>query len=301
MNESTKIMQKEEIDSFVKAGQLACEALDYGEKLIKPGASMIQILDQIEEFIKKQGAELAFPPQISLNSTAAHFCPDQEDVIIQEGDVAKLDLGVSINGYIADTARTIDLGNNKELVNATKDALAEALKLIRPGVQIGTIGKTIQETITSHGFSPIRNLSGHGVGRYRIHGAPTIPNIDTGDTTELEEDQTIAIEPFATKGAGIVYESGNSTIFTLDYEKPVRSPITRQVLQEIKKYNGLPFAKRWLTKKFGAAKTSFAIRELTQLGMLDSHPPLVDKGQGLVSQAEHSVIVKDKPIIYTKK
>ncbi|PIN80459.1 type II methionyl aminopeptidase [Candidatus Woesearchaeota archaeon CG10_big_fil_rev_8_21_14_0_10_32_9] len=293
-------MQKEELDSFVLAGRIACDALDFGEKLIKPGQSMILILDQIEEFIKSQGAELAFPPQISLNNVAAHFCPDQEDVLLKEGDVVKLDVGTSINGYIADTARTIDLGNNTELVNASKDALAQALKLIRPGVQIGELGKTIQETIMSHGFSPIRNLSGHGVGRYRIHGAPTIPNVETGDITELKENQTIAIEPFATTGAGIVYESGVSTIFTLRYEKPVRSPMARQVLQEIKKYNGLPFASRWLTKKFGVAKTSIALRELSQLGMLDAHPPLLDKAQGLVSQAEHSVIVKDKAIIYTK-
>jgi len=293
-------MQKEELDSLVLAGRIACDALDFGEKLIKPGQSMIKILDQIEEYIKSQGAELAFPPQISLNNVAAHFCPDQEDVILKEGDVVKLDVGTSINGYIADTARTIDLGNNAELLNASKDALAQALKLIRPGVQIGELGKTIQETIMSHGFSPIRNLSGHGVGRYRIHGAPTIPNVETGDTTELKENQTIAIEPFATNGAGIVYESGASTIFTLRYEKPVRSPMARQVLQEVKKYKGLPFASRWLTKKFGVAKTSIALRELSQLGMLDAHPPLLDKSQGLVSQAEHSVIVKDKPIIYTK-
>jgi len=293
-------MQKEELDSLVLAGRIACDALDFGEKLIKPGQSMIKILDQIEEYIKSQGAELAFPPQISLNNVAAHFCPDQEDVILKEGDVVKLDVGTSINGYIADTARTIDLGNNAELLNASKDALAQALKLIRPGVQIGELGKTIQETIMSHGFSPIRNLSGHGVGRYRIHGAPTIPNVETGDTTELKENQTIAIEPFATNGAGIVYESGASTIFTLRYEKPVRNPMTRQVLKEVKKYKGLPFASRWLTKKFGVAKTSIALRELSQLGMLDAHPPLLDKSQGLVSQAEHSVIVKDKPIIYTK-
>ncbi len=293
-------MNQEEINAHLLAGKVACSALDLGQNLIKPGQSMIKVLEEIEQHILSQGAQMAFPPQIALNNVAAHFCPDTQDVLFKEGDVVKLDLGVSINGYIADTARTIDLGSNKELIDASKEALNQALKLIKPGVQIREIGKTIQETIESYGFTPIHNLSGHGLGRYRIHGAPTIPNINTGDKTQLKENQTIAVEPFATNGIGTVYESGTPTLFSLNYDKPVRSPMTRQILVEIKKHNGLPFASRWLTKKFGTAKTSFALRELTQLGMLDAHPPLLEKAQGLVSQAEHSVIVKDKPIIYTK-
>jgi methionyl aminopeptidase len=293
-------MEKEIEESYKKAGRIAFEAVQLGRKLIKPGVNMISILDDIEKFILSKDASPAFPAQISLNAVAAHFCPAQDDVILKEGDIVKLDLGVSYDGYIADTAYTVDLGSNKELVTAAQDALKAALKIIKPGVRLGDVGKEIQEVIGSKGLSPIKNLSGHGLGRYRIHGEPTVPNFDTHDKTELVEDQVIAIEPFATNGAGVVYESSNPTLFSLIAERPVRSMMTRQVLNEVKKYNGLPFCSRWLQRKFGVGQTTFALREMDSYAMIDSHPPLIEKEKGLVSQAEHSVIVKDKPIIYTK-
>lgn len=293
-------MEEEVLQCYKKAGKIAFEALNLGESLIKKGGSMIKVLDEIEIFIKSKEAEIAFPPQISINEIAAHFCPSTEDVTFKEGDVVKLDLGVAVEGYIADTARTIDLGDNKELLEASKQALENALKIIKPGVTIGEIGKTIQDTITSKGLSPIRNLSGHGLGRYSVHEEPSIPNFATNDDTPLEEDQVIAIEPFATNGAGVVYESGIPTLFTLKIEKPVRSPNARIALREIKSYNGLPFTSRWLVNKMGAAKTAFALREMKTMGMLDEHPPLVDRAKGIVSQFEHTVIVRNPPIIITK-
>jgi len=293
-------MEGSEEKSYIKAGQIAFEAVQVGRKLIKVGASMTAVLDEVEKFILGKGAVPAFPAQISLNSVAAHFCPGEEDVILKEGDIVKLDLGVSVDGYIADTAYTVDLGDNKELLEASNKALKEALKIIKPGTTLGEIGSTIQKAVNEFGFVPVRNLSGHGLGRYIIHGPPGVPNFDTNDKTELIEDQVIAVEPFATNGVGTVYESSNSTLFSLVDEKPVRSGMTREVLREIKTYKGLPFASRWLVRKFGQGKTSFALRELSTFGMLESHPPLIEKNKGLVSQSEHSVIVKDKPIIYTK-
>ncbi len=293
-------MDKEPLQKYEKAGSIASQALKRGLSMIKPGASTKKILDETEAYIKSQGAGIAFPAQIAVNEVAAHYCPAEDDTILKEGDTVKLDVGVHIDGYIADTAKTIRLGGQDDLVKASQDALREALKKISPGAMLGEIGKTIQETITSYGFAPIRNLSGHALGRYEVHAKPTIPNIDTGDKTELKENQVVAIEPFASKGAGIVYESSNPTLFTLIAEKPVRSPLTRQVLQEIKKYKGLPFTSRWLYNEHGIGKTRFALRELKSHGMLQEHPPLLDKARGVVSQAEHSVIIKDKPIIYTK-
>jgi methionyl aminopeptidase len=292
-------MDKEVLEKYKKAGRIANQALKLGEDLIKPGKGMLEALEKIEEFIIQEGGFPAFPPQISINSIAAHFYPDEE-YLFQEGDMAKLDVGVSIDGYIADNAITYDLGNNKELVEASREALNEALKMIRPGVKIGDIGRKIQEVITSKGFSPIRNLSGHGLGRYEVHTSPSIPNVYSDNETVLEEGMIIAIEPFATNGAGVVYESGNATIFTLIAEKPLRRPESRKVLEEIKKYKGLPFCSTNLFKIFGKPKTLFAIREMKQIGMLREHPPLIDKNKGLVSQAEHSVIVAKEPIIYTK-
>ena len=294
-------MEKSVLDSYLKAGKIVIEAREYGVTLIKAGASLKEVCDKIEDKIRSLKGELAFPVQISLNQVAAHYCPDDNDtVIFKQGDLAKLDIGVHINGYVADTAVSVDLGNHAELMKASREALDNALKLIRPGVTLGEIGKVIQETISSHGFSPIKNLSGHGLGEYEIHTKPTIPNFDTGDTTKLKEDQVIAIEPFATTGQGMIFESTNPTIFSQIDQKPVRSPFAREILAYIQQYKALPFARRWLVRKFGAGKTSFALRELLQADILRAYPPLPEKADGLVSQFEHSVIVKDKPIIYTR-
>lgn len=295
-------MEKEELEFLKQSGRLAAKALRKGTEMIKPGASVVQILDEVEKFIYDNKAIPAFPAQISINNIAAHFCPEDSDKIeIKEDDVVKLDLGVSVKGYISDNARTTCVNGHDDLVKASRDALNSALKLVRPGIQVSEIGKVIHETIDSYGFSPVRNLTGHGLGRYQIHTSPAIPNFDTGESYELKEDDVIAIEPFASDGAGIVYESSNPTVFTLIHEKPTRSMMTRQVLAEIKKYQGLPFTTRWLMRKFGEGKVNFALREMYGKDMIQAHPPLLDKGKGLVSQAEHSMIVRDKLIVYTKE
>ncbi len=293
-------MDKEQLESYIRAGKINSHALDLAVKMIKSGTAVVEILDKVEEFIRKEGAIPAFPAQISLNNVAAHFCPLNDELKLADGDIVKIDIGVCVNGYIADAARTVDLGENKELVNASKLALKNALSIVKPGVEIGEIGKVIHETISNQGFTPIKNLSGHGLGRFEIHSTPSIPNVTTGIKTVLKEDQVIAIEPFATNGMGIVYESGNPTVFSFIGEKPIRNQTSRKMIQDIKKYDGLPFTLRWLIPKYGVASAQLALREMIQAGMIIQHPPLLEKGKGFVSQAEHSVIVRDKPIIYTK-
>jgi len=296
-------MDKETFDHYVKAGRIAAEALDYGKKLIKVGASLLEVTELIEKKIIELGGEFAFPPQISLNDVAAHFYPTHDDkTVFKEGDIAKLDVGVQVNGFVGDTACTVVLGNDEKLkllAEASREALNSALRIIKPGVTLSEIGKAIHDEITKRGFAPVRNLSGHGLAQYIIHDKPSIPNFDTGSNDKLAEDQVIAIEPFASTGAGIIYESSNPTLFAVEDIKPVRSPMTREVLKDLEKYNGLPFAHRWLVKKHGFGKTAFALRELKSIGILREFPPLPDKDHGLVSQAEHTVIVRDKPIVTT--
>jgi len=289
-------------EKLEKAGKIASEALEYAKSLVKPGVKIVDVCDKVEEKIISLGGKMAFPVQVSLDDTAAHYCPDEDDETVFDKQVVCIDVGVHIDGFIGDNALTVDLSKeNEDLVKASREALDNAIKIIKPGVKIGEIGKAIQDTITSYGFSPVRNLSGHGLAEYGIHTKPSIPNYGNGDETELEEEDVIAIEPFASKGAGIIYESGNGTVFAMIGKKPVRNMITRQVLKEIESYEDLPFCKRWLTKKFGAAKVNFALRELTQLEMIKEYPPLVDRNHGLVSQAEHSLIVtKDGCKVLTK-
>ncbi|MBU0460233.1 MAG: type II methionyl aminopeptidase [Nanoarchaeota archaeon] len=294
-------MNQKIIDKHLQAGKIAAEALQYGKSLIKENAKVIAILDQVEAKILELKGEIAFPAQISLNEFAAHSCSDLNDQTILKDQVVKLDVGVHIDGYIADNALTVDLsGKYTDLVNASRDALNNALKIIKPGISLSKIGKVIQETITAAGFAPVKNLSGHGLGHYNIHTRPSVPNYDNGNENILKEGMVIAIEPFVSTGAGMVQESSPATVFTLINESNIRDPITRKILFEIRKYNGLPFAKRWLERKFGTPKTNFALRTLIRNDCITEHAPLFDQRRGIVSQAEHSVIVKDKPIVFTR-
>ena len=295
-------MDSQTKQNFITAGKISAEALEYGKSLIKKGNFLLDATEKIEKKIFELGGKPAFPVQISCDEIAAHFCPVQDDTTIFENQVVCLDLGVHVNGAIGDNAYTIDLSEKySDLLAAAQKALEEALKIVAVGTELREIGKTIHDTIKSYGFNPVRNLSGHGLGLYDIHTNPTLPNFDNGDKTKLTNNMTFAIEPFATTGAGVVGEKGHPTVFMIQNKKPVRSPITREVLKEIESYEGLPFAERWLTKKFGA-KANFALRELTQLGVIHQFPPLVETSKGIVAQAEHSILIDENgEVIVTTK
>ena len=288
MDESTK-------QNYIKAGKISAEVLEYGKTLIKNGNSLLEATELIEKKIFELGGKPAFPVQFALNEVAAHFCVTEEDNnLIFENQVVSLDLGVHVSGAIGDNAYTIDLsGKYSDLVKAAQKALEEALKIVNVGTELKAIGKTINDTIKSYGYNPVRNLSGHGLDLYNIHTNPTIPNIDNGDKTALKKGMVFAIEPFATTGSGVVGEKGHPTVFMVEHPKPARSQITREVLKEIATYEGLPFAEWWLTRKFGA-KAKFALRELNQLGIIHQFPPLVELSNGVVTQAEHSVLIDDE-------
>lgn len=294
-------MDPESYDSFVKAGHIAAEALAHGQKMVKIGASLREVCDAVEQKIKALGGEIAFPAQTSLNHVAAHNCPaPEDDTLYKEGDVVKLDVGAHINGYVADNACTVNLGSHDDLVKASRDAVNAAIRILEPGLPVCMIGKVIEEAITSYDFQPIRNLCGHGLGKYRVHTSPTIPNYDNGDPTPLKEGQAIAIEPFASTGGGMIYESGEPTVFMQTNKKPIRSPIARNIQKEIEQYQGLPFTTRWLTQKFSLSNVKLALLELKRIGNIREYPPLPEKSKGLVSQAEHSILIQEKPIVITK-
>jgi methionyl aminopeptidase len=286
---------------WIKAGKIAAETLEYGRSLIQKGSSLLEVCNLCDKKIYELGAIPAFPSQISCDDIAAHFCPEDDNNIIFEKQLASIDIGACYNGAIGDNACTVDLsGDHTDLVKASRDALNNALKIIQIGTSLGEIGKVIQDVIQSYGFSPVRNLSGHGLAEFNIHDKPSIPNFNTGDDTVLKKGMKIAIEPFASTGKGIIYESSPATIFSLVQKKPVRNTFSRQVLLEIEKYKGLPFTKRWLTSKLGTLKVNLGLKELINLGIIRGYPPLPDATHGFVSQAEHTLIIDDKILITTK-
>ena len=290
----------DEREKYLDAGKTAAKALRYGASLVKVGASVLEVTEKIEEKILDWGGEFAFPPQISLNEIAAHYCAYFDDkTVFKKGDIVKIDVGVMNDGYIGDNATSVNLGNHEDLVNASRKALENALSIAKPSVRISDIGKKIQETITSKGFVPVKNLSGHGLSRYVFHDKPSIPNITTNSNTLLKKGQVIAIEPFASTGSGFVFESSPENIYSVIHKKPVRSSITKTILKEIDSFKDMPFTDRWLMKKYPEFKVKFAIKDLLQNKIIHAYPPLIDSSHGMVSQAEHTVIVDEDPIITT--
>ncbi len=295
------LLTDENNEDWRKACKIAAQALQHGLKLIKPGESILGVTEAVEAKIAELGGEMAFPPQISLDHTAAHFCPDASDETVFDTQIAKLDLGVHINGWIGDNARTVDLsGEHAELVKAAENALEAAVKLFTPGRALGEVGRAIQETIAQAGYSPIRNLSGHGLAQFVVHCPPNIPNFDTGDETKLQENQVFAIEPFATTGQGVVVDTSNATIFSIANPRPQRDRGAMQVLNHCKQYNGLPFTSRWLHDLLPQFRLKLALRSLKMTGAMRAYPPLVEKTRGIVSQAEYTVRVADKPEVLTR-
>jgi len=291
------------MDNWIEAGKIASKARNYGYDLLIEGAKLIDILEKVENYILENNGKPAFPPQISLNNIAAHYCsPIEDDTILKKGDIAKLDLGVHIEGAIADTAitREISTNTNKKLIQASEEALQEAIKLVKPGVELREIGKKINKIITSYGFNPIRNLSGHGIDRYEVHSGLTIPNYDNGDTTKLKENQVIALEPFATTGKGMIKEGKPSRIYRLGEPGPIRDNTSRQILEYIKQeFKTLPFCERQLLKKFKPFQIRFALQRLSNEDIIHQYTQLPEESDGIVSQTEHTIIVKEKSIVTT--
>jgi len=279
----------EAIEKTEKAGEILKKTKEEAIKLIKPGVKLIEVAEFVEKKIVELGALPAFPCNISINSDAAHFTPKKDDErVFHDGDIVKLDVGAHIDGYIADTAITVDLGDHSELVEASEEALSSALKAIHAGIDTAELGKIIEGVIKEFGYRPIVNLTGHGLQRWMCHAPPTIYNFSTQRGTILEEGAIIAIEPFVTDGIGKVVERNEVEIYSFASLRPVRMKQERELLEEVKQYKTLPFAKRWLSKA-----SDLIINRLVRSGVLRSYPVLTEAGKGVVSQAEHTVIVEE--------
>ncbi len=292
----------EQVQDYKKAGEISIKAKEFARTIIKPGIALVDIANKIEEKIIELGGELAFPINLSMNEIAAHYTPSSNDETEAQG-LLKVDVGVHINGAIADTAFSIDLtkdGRHKELIKASELALENALKNVMKGVTLSEIGSVIQKAIVDSGFSPVRNLSGHSLGIYSIHSGLTIPSYENNNYTELEEG-AYAIEPFATPGHGLVYDGGKSGIYRLEKEGNVRDPTSRKILKYIKdNYSTLPFCERWLTKQFGS-RTRTALLFMEKAGILHHYAQLVEKSHAPVSQTEHTILIYDNKVEVTTK
>jgi len=296
----SKSLTHETIENYKKAGKIASEVVKYAKSIIKKDMPLLEIADKIEDKIIELGAKPAFPVNLSINEIAAHYTPSYNDKAKAHG-LLKVDIGVHVNGNIADTAFSLDLegsDENKKLIEAAELAVKKASEKISIGEEIGKIGAEVEKAVHSFHFLPIQNLSGHALGEFEVHAGVTIPNYNTLQKIQIEEG-AYAIEPFSTNGFGAVRDGKPSGIFKIEREGSVRDSFAREVLAFIiDEYQTLPFCSRWIYKKFGS-RGLIALRRIEEANILHGYPQLIERNNGKVAQAEHTILLTKKDKIVT--
>ncbi len=287
-----------QVEDYINAGKVAAEVRENARKKNWVGKTVFEICEEIESEIIKRGAKCAFPVNTSLNEVAAHYTaePDDQKTIL-ETDLLKIDLGVQINGYIADTAVTVCYDPRYDsLVNAAEDALQNAMSMIKIGVKASDIGRTIEKTIRQLGFKPIANLSGHSLDQYTIHAGRSIPNIWSIGSFSLSGTVAYACEPFVTleKGLGVIREGKIKNIFALASRKKTKNSEADEMLDFIwENFNQLPFTLRWFMKKWEEKKARELLEFLIKKKVVKAYPVLLEARAQPVAQAEHTFIPTD--------
>lgn len=290
--------EEEAVEMWKKVGKIGAEIREKVAAEVKPGKSVMELCNLADDLIKKAGVKPSFPMNVSINDVAAHYTsPIGDETIIPETGVVKIDIGVSIDGFISDTATSIDLdGTYADLVDATKEALNAAIELMRAGANTGPIGGVIEKTITEKGFTPVKELRGHSIERYVVHGQKAVPNIFIENGDILEAGEIVAIEPFATTGLGGLQEDiSRVNIFRiLPFKVPLRTKPARKIQQlAIHEFGGMPFAERWLVEHgLKNAEIRIGMRELRKAGALHEYHVLrATEKDAIISQHEHTMLI----------
>ena len=289
-------LTSELVENYRRAGRIAAEAREYALRMVGEGITLLSVAEAAEDLIRKRGARPAFPVNISINNFAAHYTPATNDAAaFKRGDVVKIDVGVHIAGYIGDTAKTVEVGTSLQrgMVAAAEAALNAAIEALRPGVKVGLLGGIIERNITSRGFKPIANLTGHGVDCYKLHSGVSVPNVAEGGGAALQAGMAVAIEPFATDGAGKVENAKvPGSIYRLVRARRGAGAAENALLEHIQaEYSTLPFAERWCSTFDKNAPQ--LLRKLLRMGIIAQYPVLRDAGGGIVTQAEHTVLITE--------
>lgn len=294
--EDEELLTAEQRENYIKAGKITESVRAEAKRIVKPGVKLLEVAEKLEGKIKELGGELAFPLNLSINDIAAHYTPvPNDEIVLGEKDLLKVDFGAAIEGCLCDTALTIDLGGEHgKMVESVESALDAMLSIAKPGVSIAQIGAAIEGEIRKRGYKPIVNLCGHRLLPYTVHGGQEIPNVGRG-TYELQEGDVFACEPFATDGRGRVKEAPLVEIYMLQAPKAVRLPQSRKLLEHIvTEYKTLPFARRWVANQPGY---QLALLDLVRQGVLYPYHMLKEEGKGMVAQAETSFIVEADGIL----
>ena len=280
----------ERYEKHREAGEILAQVRAETAERVEVGARHLEVAAYAEERIRELGGEPAFPVNISIDHEAAHATPTPDDDATFGEEMVNLDIGVHVDGWLADTAVTVDLSGTPDLATAPAEALEAALDVIEAGVETGDIGAEIEAVVDGYGYNPVVNLTGHGLGHWEQHTEPNVPNRGVEQGVELEAGDVVAIEPFATDGGGKVNEGSHEEIYSLEREASVRNRQARAALEQIvEEFKTLPFARRWLDTD----RAEMALRRLARDDVVHGYPVLQEQEGCLVSQTEHTVIVTE--------
>jgi len=289
-------LSDEVLEKYRLAGKIAAEVREQVKRSVSEGMPIIDICERTEALIRKKGGKPAFPCNVSINEITAHYTsPPGDKRTVPSGGLVKVDLGVHVDGYIADTAQTVCFNPEYEdLVTTAEEALQTGIKTIRAGMFTSRFGSTVQKVIESHGLKPVANLTGHQVGRYMIHAGRSLPNVSHLSASRVNAGEVYAIEPFVTlKNAAGKVESGRDThIFRFMKQKSLKNESAKKLLDYIaQNFHTLPFTERWLQKVVSPDRYRAAFSELLSSKALMAYPVFIEASGKPVAQAEHTVLV----------
>lgn len=299
-------------DKIRRAGECHRQVRRFCQSYVRPGLSMIEMCQRLEkkthELIQANGLECGwgFPTGCSLNWVAAHYTPNYGDkTVLQHDDVCKLDFGVQVGGRIVDSAFTIAFDPKYDpIIESTQAGTNTGLKEAGIDARFSDIGAAIQETIESYEIElngktlpvkPCRNLNGHSIGPYQIHGGKSVPITKNNESTVMEEGEFYAIETFASNGKGYVVEDLDCSHYMKVFDAPhtpLRVKSSKALLHAIEQNFGtLAFCRRWLDDA-GQTRHLMALKNLVDNDLVQPYPPLCDAKGSYVTQMEHTILLR---------
>ncbi|CAI6339453.1 unnamed protein product [Periconia digitata] len=312
-------MDDDFLKDYRKAAEIHRQVRQYVQTLIKPGVAMSELAREIEEGVRAltghPGVEtgdalkagMGFPTGLCLNNVAAHWTPNPggKEVFLQHGDVLSVDFGVHVNGRIVDSAFTVapdpvfdnllasvraatNTGLKEAGIDARIEEISEAIQEVMESYEVQLKGKTIP-------VKAVKNISGHNILRYKIHGDKQVPFIKTKTSQRMEEGDVFAIETFGTTGKGYmrddvgVYGYGrneHANTSGLHYAS------AKSLLKTIDaNFGTIPFSRSYL-ERLGVKGYHLGMKSLVSHGIVQEYAPLVDVPGSYVAQFEHTVLLR---------
>ncbi|KAH7043879.1 methionine aminopeptidase 2-like protein [Macrophomina phaseolina] len=311
-------MNNDFLQEYRQGAEIHRQVRQWAQKTIKPGMTLTEIAEGIEDGVRHltghQGLEegdnlkggMGFPTGLSLNHCAAHYTPNAGNkMVLQQEDVMKVDFGVHINGRIVDSAFTVAFDHRYDpLLQAVKEATNTGIKEAGIDVRMSDIGAAIQEVMESyeveldgqtHQVKCIRNLNGHNINQFEIHGGKSVPIVKGSDQTKMEEGETFAIETFGSTGKGYVRDDMETSHYAKRVDAPkvaLRVSSAKTLLNSItKNFGTLPFCRRYLDR-LGHDKYLLGLNNLVQSGIVEAYPPLCDVKGSYTAQFEHTILLR---------